>query len=444
MSVPMHRNLLKLFCLFAITLLICGPAVTVKTIAQENQQIEYKNTETLFTDEKIQGILDKINETLVRSFMEYLIFEVGSRYTGSDGCQKAAYYIYNQFKDMGLQVRYQNWSTRGNKWYSGWFLSQNIEATHQGSDPDCDEVIIFNAHYDTVEGTVGANDDGSGTVGVLAAAYVLSQYSFKRTMKFVAVSGEEVGLLGSHAYATELYNQHTPVLVEFNADMIGKATTAEDGRTIRLSVTEDAGWITDVMKNMTNKYGLQFNITAGWSINRDARRGGSDYFDFIRLGYESVCVWQAGGDQNYHSPKDDISNVNFSYLVNTTRHIAATMAILANAEVEVPRVSIVNPRHGKIFYKDNMSKDTEYNTPIVLDETNIYAEVKQGIYAVDRVEFYYGDKLLFTDTEKPYEYLLNKRSIGFHMIKVIVYDTKGNSTVDQMKILFLNELCGMI
>ena len=55
MSVPMHRNLLKLFCLFAITLLICGPAVTVKTIAQENQQIEYKNTETLFTDEKIQS-----------------------------------------------------------------------------------------------------------------------------------------------------------------------------------------------------------------------------------------------------------------------------------------------------------------------------------------------------------------------------------------------------
>ena len=85
-----------------------------------------------------------------------------------------------------------------------------------------------------------------------------------------------------------------------------------------------------------------------------------------------------------------------------------------------------------------MSKDTEYNTPIVLDETNIYAEVKQGIYAIDRVEFYYGNKLLFTDTEKPYEYMLNKRSIGFHTIKVVVYDTKGNTAIDQMKILFLN------
>jgi hypothetical protein len=433
----MYRNILKLFSLFVIALLICGSVVTIKTIAQENQLIEYNNTELLCTDGKIQEILNKINETLVRNFMDYLVFEVGNRYTGSEGCQQAGSYIYDQFKDMDLQVRYQNWSTRGNKWNSGLFSSQNIEGTHQGSDPD-DEVIIFNAHYDTVQGTVGANDDGSGTVGVLAAAYVLSQYSFKRTMKFVAVSGEEVGLLGSHAYATELYDQHTPVLVEFNADMIGKATTTEDGRTIRLSVTEDAGWITEVIKNMTNEYGLQFNITAGWSIDRDARRGGSDYFDFIRLGYESVCVWQAGRDPNYHTPQDDISNVNFSYLVNTTRHIAATMAILADAEVEVPRVSIANPRHGKIFSKDNMSKDTEYNTPILLDATNIYAEVKQGIYAVDRVEFYYGNKLLFTDTEKPYEYLLNKRSIGFHTIKVIVYDIKGNSAIDQMKILFLN------
>ena len=115
------------------------------------------------------------------------------------------------------------------------------------------------------------------------------------------------------------------------------------------------------------------------------------------------------------------------------------MAILADTEVEVPQVYIANPRAGKIIYNDTVLKNIKYVTSLIIDKTNIYAEVKQGVYAIDRVEFYYGDKLLFTDTEKPYEYLLNKRSIGFHMIKVIVYDTKGNSTVDQMKILFLNE-----
>ncbi len=421
-----------------VTLLIFGPEITLKVIAQENPQSDYKNTALLVTDEKIQGIVDKINETLVRIFMEYLVFDVGSRYTGSYGCQKAADYIYHQFEDMGMQVRYQNWDARGNIWNPVFFRSQNVEGTHQGTDPNCDEVIVFNAHYDTVKGTVGANDDGSGTVGVLAAAYALSQYDFKRTMKFVTVSGEEEGLLGSHAYATELYNEHTPVLVEFNADMIGKATTAETGRTIRLSITEDAGWIADTMKDMTNAYGLDFNITAGWSIDRNAKRGGSDYFDFIQLGYESVCIWEGEHDPNMHTSEDNINNVNISYLVNTTRHIAATMAILADTEIEVPQIYIANPRHGKIFIQDNVRKNIKDNRPIVFGETNIYAEVKQGVYAIDRVEFYYGDKLLFTDTEKPYEYLLNKRSIGVHMIQVIAYDTRGNSAIDQMEILFLN------
>jgi hypothetical protein len=434
----MYRSKLKLFSLFVITFLICGPIVTSKTLAQENQQIDYKNMVILSSDEKIQEIIDKINETLVRSYLEYLLFKIGCRYTGSDGCQKAANYIFNQFENMGMQVRYQNWSAPGNIYNPVFFRSQNIEATHQGTDSNYEEVIIFNAHYDTVKETVGAIDDGSGTVGVLAAAYVLSQYNFKRTMKFVAVSGEEEGLLGSHAYATELYDQQTPVLIEFNADMIGKAATAENGRTIRLSVTEDAGWIADIMKNTTKEYGLNFNITAGWNISRDARHGGSDYFDFIQLGYESVCVWQAERDSNMHTPQDNISNVNFSYLVNTTRHIAATMAILADKEVEVPQVYITNPKHGKIFYNDNILKNIKYNTPIVIEETNIYAEVKQGAYAIDRVEFYDDNTLLFTDTEKPYEYLLNERSIGFHTIKVVVYDTKGNSAIDQMKILFLN------
>jgi len=434
----MYKNLLKIFSFFVITLLIFGSIATTKTISEEDQRIDYKNMGTLCTDGKIQEIIDKINESLVRSFMEYLVFEIGSRYAGTYGCQKAAKYIYNQFENMGMQVRYQNWNAPGDIWHRGFFISQNVEATHLGTDPKYDEEIIFNAHYDSVRNTVGASDDGSGTVGVLAAAYVLSQYNFKRTIRFVTFSGEEEGLLGSHAYAKELYDKKTPVLVEFNADMIGRAVTAENGRKIRLSVTEDAGWIAGVMKNMTKEYGLNFNITAGWGINRDASRGGSDYFNFIRLGYESVCVWQAEGDPYMHTPQDNISNVNFSYLVNTTRHIAATIAILADKDVEVPQVYIANPRDGGISYKDNVLKNIKYKTPVVIDETNIYAEVKQGVYPIDRVEFYYDDKLIFTDKEKPFEYMLNNRSMGLHKIKVVAYDTNGNSAIDEMKILFLN------
>jgi hypothetical protein len=114
------------------------------------------------------------------------------------------------------------------------------------------------------------------------------------------------------------------------------------------------------------------------------------------------------------------------------------MAILADTDIEQPQLYIANPRFGKILFNDNEKKTYKYKTPIIIDDTNIYAEVKQGTYPIEKVEFYYDDKLLLTDTEKPYEYMLNKTSIGFHKIKVIAYDTIGNNAIDEMKILFIN------
>lgn len=438
MKVYMQTMIRKIACFFVITVLVCGPLVMSKTPATEQQQETYEQNVQVQTDEKIQEILLKINETLIKTFMEYLVLDIGFRYTGTAGCENASQYIYEQFEHMGLQVRYHNWSAKINKSNPTIVTSRNVEATQHGSDPGYDDILIFNAHYDTAKGTVGANDDGSGTVAVLAAAYVLSQYDFKRTMKFVTFSGEEQGLFGSDAYVRELYDQRTPVLVEFNADGIGRATTAESGRKIGLSVTEDTGWIIDIMQKMTTEYGLQFTITTFWKVNRFFPLGFSDYYSFTKFGYESISVWQAEGDPYYHTPQDNISNINFSYLVNTTRHIAATMAICADMDVEVPQVSFAHPRAGKIIYKDNIRKNTTHVTSLVIDKTNLSAEVKQGAYPIDRVEFYYGATLLCTDTEAPYYYILNKRSIGLHRIKVVVYDTQGNSATDQMRILFFN------
>lgn len=388
---------------------------------------------------KIQEILDKINMTLVTTFMEYLLYEIGNRYTGSEGCIKAAAYLYEQFEQMGLHATYQDWSSWGNRLFSGFFRSQNVIGTHQGTDPQSDELIIFNAHYDTVRGTVGAVDDGSGTVGVLAAAFVLSQYEFKRTLEFVAFSGEEQGLLGSTTYVRDIYDRQTPVLVEFNADMIGKATSAETGRTMRLSLTEDAGWIAGVMENVTNEYGLNFSVQRWQNIDRDARSGWSDYFPFTKVGYESVVVWPGEWDPNMHKPQDDMSNVNLSYLVNMTRHIAATMAILADMDLEQPQISLTHPRFGRIFVGDTEKKTYRYNIPLIIGEISIQAAVKQGLYPIENVEFYFDDTLLFTDTELPYDYLLSTRSFGIHKITVVASDTTGNHATDEMRILFINK-----
>lgn len=396
----------------------------------------WKEQETHQVDQKIQEIIGKINETLVRNFIEYFVNEIGNRYTGTEGCENAATYIHQQFQTMGLQSAYQNWSAKGNSLLSDYFHGRNVIGTLPGTNPD--EPIIFNAHYDTVKKTVGAVDDGSGTVGVLAAAFVLSQYTFKRTLEFITFSGEEQGTLGSHAYARDLYDHQKPVMVEFNADMIGKATSTTTGKTMRLSLTEDAGWIAGIMENLTTDYNLNFTIIRWQQIDREAKSGWSDYHQFTQLGYESVVVWPAEWDPNMHTVRDDLSNVNISYLVNMTRHIAATIAILADIEIEYPQVSIAHPRFGKIFVNDQEQKTYRYRTPILIGETNILAEVKPGSNPIDKVEFYDDNILLRTDTEEPFEYLLNTTSIGTHIMKITAYDTMGRNATDEMKILFIN------
>ncbi len=392
--------------------------------------------ETQQMDQKIQEIIDKINETLIRTYLEYLVETIGNRYTGTEGCENAATYIQQQFQTMGLQATFQNWSAKGNSLLSGFFQGRNVIGTQPGTNPD--ESIIFNAHYDTAKKTVGAVDDGSGTVGVLAAAAVLSQYTFKRTLEFVTFSGEEQGTLGSHAYARDLYNHHTPILVEFNADMIGKATSATTGRSMRLQLTEDAGWIAGIMENITTDYNLNFNITRWQQIDREAKGGWSDYSQFTQLGYESLVVWPAEWDPNMHTIRDDLNNVNISYLVNMTRHIAATMAVLADMDLEYPQITIMHPRFGKIFINDIEKIILRHKTPILIGPTTVQTNVTPGSSPLEKVEFYFDDTLLGTDTEAPYEYLLNTTSIGIHIIKTIATDTLGKTSTDEMKMLFLN------
>ena len=227
---------------------------------------------------KIMSILNNITEDLLRSYLEPLV-AFSPRYTGTYGCEKSAKFIYKQFDQMGLKTRYQNWTSFGNQYHRRLFTSQNVEATLEGKD---DKIIIFNAHYDTVKFTPGANDDGSGTAAVLAAAYVLGQHEFNHTLKFVTFSGEEVGLVGSQVYAKEAYDRSDDIILEINADMIGRATTAVTGRRMGISATTDAYWVQDLFEISSNVYNLNMNINRN-TIIRDSR-GYSDYHSFVQYG----------------------------------------------------------------------------------------------------------------------------------------------------------------
>ena len=210
--------------------------------------------------EKINDILSMIDETLVLEFLETIV-GLGPRVTGTYGCEKAAQYIHQEFQDMGLIARYQNWRSWGNKYHHHIYNSQNIEGTLPGTNTTDSSAIIFNAHYDSVAKGPGANDDGSGVAAVLAIAKILSQYSFNYTIRFIAFSGEDVGLYGSYMYTRDASRRGDNIVAVIQIDMIGFANTAEGRRTLCFNSPEQSKWIADFATRVDTFYRNQTNLT---------------------------------------------------------------------------------------------------------------------------------------------------------------------------------------
>jgi hypothetical protein len=272
---------------------------------------------------------------------------------------------------------------------------------------------------------------------VLAAAYALSHFTFQRTIKFVTFSGEEIGLAGSRAYAKEAYERNDSILVEVNADMVGHD---EGSNTMTVTASEDVGWAAAIFQMINQNYSIGLTVNRG-DINRvNHKLAGSDYSAFLLYGWESLCCWEGDRDPNFHSAQDNLTNVNLSYLVNTTRMIAGTLAYLADIPEVPPQVRITSPCIG-FLYKEGMRKRQidQYKTTVVNDIW-IWAEVEHVTVPLQRAEFYYDGKLVFTDTEAPFKWHFNKFSLGKHDITVIVYDQLGRNSTDWREIRFINLL----
>jgi Zn-dependent M28 family amino/carboxypeptidase len=111
------------------------------------------------------------------------------RAAGSTGAAAAAAAIHREFRDRGWDVQVDDFPAP----VSGG-RGTNIVAVRPGTSP---EAVVVVAHYDTVPGTGGADDNGSGVVALLALARLLAGTSSRATIVLAAVDHEEVGLLGS-------------------------------------------------------------------------------------------------------------------------------------------------------------------------------------------------------------------------------------------------------
>ena len=143
------------------------------------------------------SVLDIVNEVSVQSYTDFMQNSLYT-HTGDDrgfGAEHdlARTNIVDAFTSYGLSTSLEGFAYSSQTYY-------NVVGVLPGTTRPND-IYIIGAHFDSVSNP-GADDNASGTAGVLEAARVLTQYNFEATLVFIAFDREEQGLVGSNAYAT--------------------------------------------------------------------------------------------------------------------------------------------------------------------------------------------------------------------------------------------------
>jgi aminopeptidase YwaD len=298
-----------------------GPAYAPRrTMPQETATSSHQTDVTAETmSDVVVSMIEQVGTAQFLSYEENLT-QNGPRPTGSANCIAAAAYIYSQFENLSLPVRYVHWNNGG-------YSSDNVEATINGTNESSDDIYIICAHYDTVSAGPGADDDTSGTVAVLMAALIMSQYQFEHTIKFVTFSGEEQGLLGSAVYAQQASQQGWDIIGVLNCDMISYAVTTTDGDNLIVYENTASEWMWTFTSNVNTEYSdlIQLTLHHGGSI------WGSDHNSFWDQGYDALFYFEYTETPYYHTSQDTMEHINASYAVKNMRLVFATLAEMTGA-----------------------------------------------------------------------------------------------------------------
>jgi len=273
--------------------------------------------------EDIIQLIQTLTKDMTIGYIQNLT-SFGPRVTSSEACDDAAKYIFEEFSDMGLSVRYHNWTE------SDSLFGSNIEATLYGIDKTSDEIYIVCGHFDSVSGSPGADDNAAGTSVVLSAAEIMSHHTFNNTVKFVAFSGEEQGLIGSKQYALEAYENEDNIVAVLNADMMGYAATQEGENHVTVFDNDESTWLRTYTTDICNEYNEYINL----EIVHGGSSGRSDHASFHWAGFDAIFYFEYEVNPNYHSSHDTLDTMNAYYATNVSKLSLATLVSLSELTMQ--------------------------------------------------------------------------------------------------------------
>jgi hypothetical protein len=283
------------------------------------------------------------------------------RGTGTRGSMRAARFIATQMKESGLQaagdsgyfqrvpmaqaasgytgrqrlLRLPSWEAIDTIPVDRRLTGGNLLGILPGSDPQlANELVLVDAHYDHlgIDASVrdgdaiynGADDDASGTVAVLEIARIIAHGPRpRRTLVFLATTGEEVGLLGTNWFIAHPVRTLEQYVANLEIEMIGRPDSLAGG--------PGRGWLTGYERSTM---GESFT-KAGLPIVPDRRPEQSfftrsDNIGFARRGIVAHTLSSFNLHNDYHRVTDDVRLVDFDHMAALINVAARAVRILAD------------------------------------------------------------------------------------------------------------------
>ncbi len=262
----------------------------------------------------------------------------------------------------------------------------NVVATLRGTQSaSAARLYVVSGHYDSMCTSPtdaecdapGANDDASGTAAVLEMARVMAKYEFDATIIFMAVAGEEQGLVGSTYFAEQAREKKLDVEAMFTNDIVGNTlggNGVRDRATVRVfsegvpssETTEEAGVRRGVggendspsrqLARFVKETGERYvaGVRVMMVYRRDRYLRGGDHIPFLERGYAAVRFTEPNEEYRHQHQNVRVENgvqygdlpefVDYGYVAQVARVNAANLAALALAPARPKNVGILTAR----------------------------------------------------------------------------------------------------
>lgn len=331
-------------------------------------------------DPRITAMVSQVDATNLQNVVQDMQ-DMGERKANSGGFV-AETYLVNAFSAIpGLIVSTHQFSSS---------YSDNVIAELPGiADPSV--IYVIGGHYDSASysgGAPGADDNATGTSGVLEIARILSQYQFKYTIRFCAFGAEELGLVGSDAYCDDLVTWGDNIDAMINLDM----TCYRYG-----SEPRDVGFVTNYSSSSLINFCIgQFTTyVPSLGITQGSLSGGtSDHQSFTQHGFTACFPFE---DLNNYSPyihttSDVIGTSANDFTLSrwiTQGALASLAELAAPVDLDIVHASLADTNNVAGPYRIDADVSSLIGTNV--DTVTLYYDVGGGFVARQMVPSGTGD-----------------------------------------------------